>query len=278
MNIPAARLGAALLAACAATTPAFTWASEILQNPGGEALADEQSAFLRVTFEEDPYGLAFYEETELQAVGTSAGQWTEVDDMRVRRSPTGHTILRVPGDDLVVRLAPGSYQLRAACHGDEEEHQIDAHPLEVAAGREYVAECRGLPGSAARLRIADQPVRVLDVVRPVRVGLIDLPAGSEPARVGEAIKAAMAHRGWDILNEEPGRIDAIHHDVKSTASIRVQYDSQEASFTFLDGKDIKVRVFRDKNGEMPLRFFYYYWIRFLGQDIGKQLAGEPLTD
>jgi len=270
MNHSCARVCAALLAACAAAIPSLALAGRTLLVPGAERLADAQAAVL-VTQRPDPFDLTD-NQTVIEAVGTGDGVWTPLGKMRSLKGPDSR--VRVHAFDDLINLAPGRYQLRVACYGGDYERIFEAQPIEVAAGQEYVIECRGRTQPEARVHVATQPRLPHGATRPLRTGRVDVPAGHDAARVGQAVKAALANRGWQIADEESGRIDATLHVRKHAVTIRIQYDPQDVTFAYLDGNDLDPHV---EDGEAALHYNYYHWIYYLGVDVGLHLAGETLT-
>jgi hypothetical protein len=58
------------------------------------------------------------------------------------------------------------------------------------------------------------------------------------------------------------------------ATIRIDYDPAEVSFVYVDSANLDHLV---EDGATYVYRNYYNWMRYLGADIGLDLAGQPLT-
>ena len=97
---------------------------------------------------------------------------------------------------------------------------------------------------------------------------------AQAATVFQAVKAALANRGWKVSGEAPGRIYARLKVREHAATIRIDYDPAEVSFVYIDSANLDHLV---EDGATHVHRNYYNWIGYLGADIGLDLAGQPLT-
>lgn len=256
------RLAVVLLALAAATAPAIAqagWKTRL--HPAAASVPEAQAATLFQLIA-DPFD-PLHNDTKVEAVGLPSGEWTAVGKMR-----------QVKGGRDGIRLLPGPYLLRVTCESEDHLRQFEAEPIEVVAGEDYYVECRGHSPAEMRVRISHQPRPPAGTPLPVRTGLVEMPAGHDAARIGQAVKAALANRGWQVTGEAPGRIDAHLQVREHAATIRIDYDPAEVSFAYVDSANLDLLV---EDGATYLHRNYYNWIRYLGADIGLDLAGQPLT-
>lgn len=96
-----------------------------------------------------------------------------------------------------------------------------------------------------------------------------LPAGVDERAVVQAIKRALAGRDWQVLNDQPGRIDAdINVRNKHNARIRIDYNAQDITIRYVSSINLD---YSEQTGTPMIHRNYPRWITFLREDIERNL-------
>jgi hypothetical protein len=98
---------------------------------------------------------------------------------------------------------------------------------------------------------------------------IPVPSELNAMQVGKAVKAALVGRGWMVSAEQADSVDATLHGDDYTAKIHVTFDNSKVSISYVDSTNLKYEVKR--NGQRMIHANYTNWMRFLTQDIGRNL-------
>ena len=98
---------------------------------------------------------------------------------------------------------------------------------------------------------------------------INVPAGMSTARVSRAVKGALIGRGWVPSNEQADDVDATLNGKVYTAKIHVPFDVKQVKISYVDSTNLKYKV--KKDGTRLIHANYMNWMRFLTQDIGRNL-------
>ncbi|MEO8809497.1 MAG: hypothetical protein ABI386_04540 [Rhodanobacter sp.] len=98
---------------------------------------------------------------------------------------------------------------------------------------------------------------------------IDVPAGMTAPQVGKAVKGALIGRGWVPANEQADGVDAMLSGKDYTAKIHVAFDTKQVKISYVDSSHLKYEV--KKDGQRMIHANYMNWMRFLAQDIGRNL-------
>jgi hypothetical protein len=107
-----------------------------------------------------------------------------------------------------------------------------------------------------------------------RAPLVDPPPIAVPdnlntMQVAKVVKAALIGRGWQVSAEQANGVDGTLHGNDYTAQIHVAFDNRKISITYVDSKNLKYEV--KSNGQRMIHSNYMNWMRFLTQDIGRNL-------
>jgi hypothetical protein len=94
-------------------------------------------------------------------------------------------------------------------------------------------------------------------------------AAATPEKTKKAIEMALAGRGWLISKEEPGKIAATLNTRKHTARILITYDDEYITIKYVDSQNLNYDI--DKNGQVVIHENYNSWIRYLMQDINRNI-------
>ena len=96
-----------------------------------------------------------------------------------------------------------------------------------------------------------------------------VPAGMSEAAVVQAIKRGLAGRDWQVLAEQPGRIDAdINVRNKHNARIRIDYNERDITIRYLSSINLDYSM---HTGVPTIHRNYARWINFLQDDIARNL-------
>jgi hypothetical protein len=98
---------------------------------------------------------------------------------------------------------------------------------------------------------------------------INVPAGMTSVQVGKAVKGALIGRGWAPSNEHADGVDATLTGNDYTAKIHVAFDTKQVKITYVDSTHLKYEV--KKDGTRMIHVNYMGWMRYLSQDIGRNL-------
>lgn len=98
---------------------------------------------------------------------------------------------------------------------------------------------------------------------------IAVPGGLNAMQVGKAVKGALIGRGWTVSAEQADGVDATLNGHDYTAKIHVAFDTSKVSISYVDSTNLKYEVKR--NGQRMIHSNYMNWMRFLTQDIGRNM-------
>ncbi|HEY0197464.1 MAG TPA: hypothetical protein VGC19_02840 [Rhodanobacter sp.] len=98
---------------------------------------------------------------------------------------------------------------------------------------------------------------------------VAVPSGLNAMQVGKAVKGALIGRGWVVNAEQADGVDATLHGHDYTAKIHVTFDASKVSISYVDSSNLKYEVKR--NGQRMIHSNYMNWMRFLTEDIGRNL-------
>ena len=98
---------------------------------------------------------------------------------------------------------------------------------------------------------------------------INVPAGMTSVQVGKAVKGALIGRGWVPSNERDDGVDATLTGNDYTAKIHIAFDTRQVKITYVDSTHLKYEV--KKDGTRMIHVNYMGWMRYLTQDIGRNL-------
>lgn len=98
---------------------------------------------------------------------------------------------------------------------------------------------------------------------------VAVPSGLDTMQVGKAVKGALVGRGWMLSAEQVDGVDGTLHGSDYTAKIHVAFDTRQVSITYVDSTHLKYEVKR--NGQRMIHSNYMNWMRFLTQDIARNL-------
>lgn len=98
---------------------------------------------------------------------------------------------------------------------------------------------------------------------------IMLPAGIDERAVVLAIKRGLAGRDWQVIGEQPGRIDAdINVRNKHNARIRIDYNERDVTIRYVSSINLD---YSTQTGVATIHRNYSRWINFLQDDINRNL-------
>lgn len=98
---------------------------------------------------------------------------------------------------------------------------------------------------------------------------IHVPAGMTAVQVNKAVKAALLGRGWAVTGDQAGSVAAQLNGNDYVAKIRVDYDTTDVRIHYVDSTNLKYEVKPD--GSKLIHRNYMGWMKYLSQDIGKDL-------
>lgn len=98
---------------------------------------------------------------------------------------------------------------------------------------------------------------------------IKVPAGMTVLQVSKAVKGALLGRGWAVTAEQANGVDATLTGNDYTARIHIAFDTQQVKISYVDSTNLKYEV--KKNGQRLIHVNYMGWMRYLSQDIGRDL-------
>lgn len=98
---------------------------------------------------------------------------------------------------------------------------------------------------------------------------IAVPAGLSAVQVGKAVKGGLIGRGWAVTAEQADGVDATLTGNDYTAKIHVAFDTKQVSIRYVDSSNLKYEV--KKNGQRMIHTNYMGWMRYLSDDIGRNL-------
>jgi len=98
---------------------------------------------------------------------------------------------------------------------------------------------------------------------------IDVPAGLTAVQVGKAVKGGLIGRGWTVTAEQADGIDSTLTGNDYTARIHVAFDTRQIKISYVGSTNLKYEV--KKNGQRMIHTNYMGWMRYLSDDIGRNL-------
>lgn len=98
---------------------------------------------------------------------------------------------------------------------------------------------------------------------------VNIPAGMTTVQVSKAVKGALMGRGWVPGNEQVNGVDATLNGKDYTARIHVALDTKQVKLSYVDSTPLKYQV--KKDGTRLIHANYMNWMRFLTQDIARNL-------
>lgn len=129
-----------------------------------------------------------------------------------------------------------------------------------------------IPMLALLLALATAPAqaKVDELPEPQRVAVAG-PMGKTPSleQVRHAVATAGAPRGWQMVDEQPGRI-TLRNVVrgKHTVVVAVDYDAAGFRIDYVSSENMN---YREKRGRRYIHPKYMQWTGLLAQDIGARL-------
>jgi hypothetical protein len=101
-----------------------------------------------------------------------------------------------------------------------------------------------------------------------------VPVGADERTVVQAIKRALVGRDWQVLGEQPGRIDAdINVRNKHNARIRIDYNERDVQIRYVSSINLDYSM---HTGSPTIHRNYPRWINFLLEDIARNLRAGQL--
>lgn len=114
------------------------------------------------------------------------------------------------------------------------------------------------------LRAADAaPASLIDGGNGEPAGFVAVPAGLKTAQIQAAILQAALRRGWTIQEKSAGKIVVHHESGRWVSTVTLLYDTSSVQ--------VFSKSFRSGKPRLP------DWVRFLKQDIAKDLANAPFV-
>lgn len=129
-----------------------------------------------------------------------------------------------------------------------------------------------IPMLALLLALAAAPAqaKVDELPEPQRIAVVG-PMGKTPSleQVRHAVATAGAPRGWQMVDEQPGRI-TLRNVVrgKHTVVVAVDYDAAGFRIDYVSSENMN---YREKRGRRYIHPKYMQWTGLLAQDIGARL-------
>lgn len=93
---------------------------------------------------------------------------------------------------------------------------------------------------------------------------IAVPEGVSEDLVASAIKDALVGRGWTIMKQRPGRIDATLYLRKHVANIEIAYDREQIVLAYKSSENLD---YAERRGRRLIHDNYLGWIQNLVNDI-----------
>ncbi len=111
-----------------------------------------------------------------------------------------------------------------------------------------------------------------DELQPPQRVLFVGPSGKTPApdTLRGAIASAGALRGWQLIEETPGRM-TLRNVIrgKHTVVVAVAYDAQGFQIEYVSSENLN---YRERRGQAYIHPKYHQWIANLAQDISARVA------
>jgi hypothetical protein len=97
---------------------------------------------------------------------------------------------------------------------------------------------------------------------------IEVPEALALDDVATSIKAALVGRGWTVMKQQPGRIDAALYLRKHVANIGIAYDERQIAISYRSSENLD---FKESRGRRLIHDNYLGWIQNLVNDIRRHL-------
>lgn len=89
--------------------------------------------------------------------------------------------------------------------------------------------------------------------------------------VARAIRASLLQRGWSIVSDRPGRIEATYRKGnQSSATVAVVYAGRQVTIQHVNSANLLYGV--DAGGQPVIHRAYNNWVTFLERDIQSRVA------
>ncbi|HET7930296.1 MAG TPA: hypothetical protein VFL63_02765 [Rhodanobacteraceae bacterium] len=95
-----------------------------------------------------------------------------------------------------------------------------------------------------------------------------VPANVSQAHVKQVIGTALSARGWRIVKNVPGEIDAVYDPRDFSVTIAVHYNTKQIQINYVTSNNLRYEV---KNGVRYIHTNYQSWIKNLVTDISNSL-------
>jgi hypothetical protein len=97
---------------------------------------------------------------------------------------------------------------------------------------------------------------------------IPVPANASQAQVKQVVGMALTSRGWRIVKNVPGEMDAVYDPRNFSATIAVHYNVRQIQINYVTSNNLRYEV---KNGVRYIHTNYAGWIKNLVTDISNGL-------
>lgn len=97
---------------------------------------------------------------------------------------------------------------------------------------------------------------------------IPVPANVNQAQVKQVVGMALSARGWRIVKNVPGEIDAVYDPRDFSVTIALHYNAQQVQINYVTSSNLRYEV---KHGEKYIHTNYASWIKNLVTDISNGL-------
>jgi hypothetical protein len=104
---------------------------------------------------------------------------------------------------------------------------------------------------------------------------IAVPAGLAAKDVSKAIRAGIVQRGWVVLKDEKGTIDAVLNLRKHEARVAIAYDPKQVTIKYGSSDNLD---YSEKNGVRQIHKNYNKWITNMVQDIQRALQSASIQN
>jgi hypothetical protein len=104
---------------------------------------------------------------------------------------------------------------------------------------------------------------------------IAVPAGLAAKDVSKAIRAGIVQRGWVVLKDEKGKIDAVLNLRKHEARVAIAYDPKQVTIKYASSDNLD---YSEKNGVRHIHKNYNKWITNMVQDIQRALQSASIQN
>lgn len=103
---------------------------------------------------------------------------------------------------------------------------------------------------------------------------IPVPAGLTAKDVSKAIRMGIVQRGWVVLKDENGRVDAVLNLRSHETRIAIAYDTSQVKVTYVSSQNLD---YEEKKGVRRIHKNYNKWIQNVVSDISRQLQSEAIA-